>query len=101
MEPPKTLLQAARFFEDLDKCEEFMRDIKWHGQSPACPKCGSSRVGEIKTRRMLRCKDYSTRSRAAALCIIKQKYPLFDCVIDMYRANPNFPDEEQQVIRTN
>ena len=31
MDTPKTLLQAARYFADLDICEEFMREIKWHG----------------------------------------------------------------------
>jgi transposase-like protein len=57
METPKTLLQAARFFADLDICEKFMREIKWHGDEPACPKCGSKRIGEVATRRLLRCKD--------------------------------------------
>jgi transposase-like protein len=57
MDTPQTLLQAARYFADLDMCEKFMRDIKWHGDEPACPKCGSHRVGEVKTRRLLRCKD--------------------------------------------
>ncbi|HAL44579.1 MAG TPA: IS1595 family transposase [Phycisphaerales bacterium] len=57
METPKTLLQAARYFADLDICEKFMREIKWHGDEPACPHCGSKRIGEIKTRRLLRCKD--------------------------------------------
>jgi len=47
---PKTLLKAARYFEDLDICEGFMREIKRHEQPPVCPKCGSSRIGEIKTR---------------------------------------------------
>jgi hypothetical protein len=41
METPKTLLQAARYFADLNICENFMRDIKWHGEEPACPHCGS------------------------------------------------------------
>lgn len=57
METPKTLLQAARYFADLDVCEKFMRDIKWHGDEPACPHCGSNRIGEVATRRLLRCKD--------------------------------------------
>ena len=57
METPKTLLQASRYFADLDVCEEFMREMKWHANDPVCPKCGSDRIGEIKTRRMMRCKD--------------------------------------------
>lgn len=57
MDTPKTLLQATRYFANPDTCEEFMREIKWHGNEPVCPQCGSSRVGQIKTRRMMRCKD--------------------------------------------
>jgi len=57
METPKTLLAAARYFANLDTCEQFMREIKWHGTQPACPHCGSLRIGEIKTRRLMRCKD--------------------------------------------
>jgi transposase-like protein len=57
METPKTLLAAARYFADLNVCEQFMREIKWHGTQPACPHCGSLRIGEVKTRRLMRCKD--------------------------------------------
>lgn len=34
-----------------------MKQIKWPDGNITCPKCGSARVGEIKTRKMLRCKD--------------------------------------------
>jgi len=57
MNTPKTLLQAARYFADLNICEEFMREIRWHGNDPVCPYCGSKRIGEVKTRRLMRCKD--------------------------------------------
>lgn len=57
METPKTLLAAARYFANLDTCEQFMREIKWHGTQPACPNCGSLRIGEVKTRRLMRCMD--------------------------------------------
>ncbi len=57
MKTPKTLLQAARYFADPDICENYMREIRWAGNPPVCPNCGSKRIGEIKTRRMLRCKD--------------------------------------------
>ena len=57
MDTPKTLLQAARYFADLSVCEEFMREIRWHGNDPVCPCCGSKRIGEVKTRRLMRCKD--------------------------------------------
>lgn len=59
METPKTLLQAARYFADVEVCEQYMRSIRWPGGVPVCQKCGArgDRIGEIATRRMLRCKD--------------------------------------------
>src|SRR5262249_26551262 len=33
------------------------KSIKWPDGQIVCPNCGSDRIGEIKTRRMLRCKD--------------------------------------------
>lgn len=56
---PKTLLEAARYFADLDVCNEYMKQIKWKGGAVTCPHCGAKgeRIGEITTRRMLRCKD--------------------------------------------
>lgn len=56
MDTPKTLLQAVRYFADPDICENFMWEIKWHGNAPTCPKCGSENIGEIKTRRMMKCR---------------------------------------------
>jgi transposase-like protein len=57
MKTPKTLLQAVRYFTDLDVCEDYIREIRWAGNPPVCPHCGSRRIGEVKTRRLLRCKD--------------------------------------------
>ena len=54
---PKTLIEAVRFFSDIDRCNEYMKGIKWPDGVITCPKCGGNRVGEIKTRKMLRCKD--------------------------------------------
>ena len=52
---PTTLQEATLYFADLDRCEEYMRKIR----PPCCPKCGATgaRVGEIKTRNMLKCRD--------------------------------------------
>lgn len=56
---PKTLLEAARYFADLDVCNEYMKSIKWPRGVITCPHCQAKgdRIGEITTRRMLRCKD--------------------------------------------
>ena len=56
-ELPQTLIEAVRYFSDLDVCHDYLRKIKWPGGKPVCPHCQSARIGEIKTRRLLRCKD--------------------------------------------
>lgn len=56
---PATLLEAVRFFSDLETCHTYMRKIHWPSGTVICPECGAKgkRIGEIKTRHMLRCKD--------------------------------------------
>lgn len=56
-EIPQTLLEAVRYFSDLDVCHAYLRKIKWPGGHIRCPHCESTRIGEIATRRVLRCKD--------------------------------------------
>lgn len=59
MKTPKTLIEAVKFFSDIDRCNEYMVRIKWEGGNITCPKCGAcgDRIGKIETRKMLRCKD--------------------------------------------
>lgn len=59
MQGPKTLLEAARYFADIEVCEAYMRSIRWPDGNPVCPACGAKgdRIGAIRTRRTLRCKD--------------------------------------------
>jgi transposase-like protein len=54
---PQTLLDAVRYFSDLTVCHDYMRRIKWPNGVITCPDCDSDRIGEIKTRHLLRCKD--------------------------------------------
>lgn len=54
---PKTLIEAVKFFSDLDKCNEYMSSIKWPDGKITCPKCGCENVGKIETRKMLKCRD--------------------------------------------
>ena len=58
-EMPQTLMEAVRYFADIDLCNAYMQRIKWPDGKIVCPKCGATgdRIGEIATRRMLRCKD--------------------------------------------
>lgn len=54
---PTTLLSAVRYFADLDVCNAYMRRIKWPNGRIVCPECGSDRIGKIKTRHLLRCRE--------------------------------------------
>lgn len=54
---PKTLIEAVKYFSDVDVCNEYMKQVKWPDGKIVCPNCQSDRIGEIRTRRMLRCKD--------------------------------------------
>jgi transposase-like protein len=57
MDTPETLIAAVRYFADLDRCEDYMRSLRWPTGTIRCPKCDRTNVGEIKTRRVLRCRD--------------------------------------------
>jgi transposase-like protein len=59
MKSPETLLEAVKFFSDVDRCNEYMVRIKWPDGNITCPHCEASgdRIGKIETRKMLRCKD--------------------------------------------
>jgi transposase-like protein len=54
---PETLLEAVRYFTDLEICDAYMRRIKWPDGKIVCPACQSERIGEIASRHKLRCKD--------------------------------------------
>ncbi|MFZ1009694.1 MAG: IS1595 family transposase [Candidatus Sulfotelmatobacter sp.] len=54
-EIPATLLDAVRYFTDLDNCNAFMREIKWPGGKVVCPKCGYDNCSEVKNRPKLQC----------------------------------------------
>jgi transposase-like protein len=60
---PKTLLEAVRYYSDLEVCHQFMAHVKWPDGKIACPKCGGEHVGEIKSRHMFQCKDKACRKQ--------------------------------------
>ena len=61
---PDTLLEAARYFADPEITEAYMRKIKWPDGKIVCPNCGGTKIGEVKTRRLLRCKGCRKQIRA-------------------------------------
>lgn len=52
---PKTLLEAVRFFTDLDICTQFMAAIRWP-DGVRCPRCDHDKTSFVKTRRLWQCK---------------------------------------------
>lgn len=52
---PRTLLEAIKYFADLDVSTQFMANMRWPN-GVTCPLCESKNVGYIKTRRNWQCK---------------------------------------------
>lgn len=66
VDTPKTLIEAVKHFADLDVCHRYMLCVKWPDGRITCPKCGGDKVGEIKTRRMLRCNKKNCQKQFSA-----------------------------------
>src|SRR6266576_3411729 len=60
---PQTLIEAVRYFSDLDVCHNYMLSIKWPDGKITCPKCGGENVGNIASRRMLQCRAKGCRKQ--------------------------------------
>jgi transposase-like protein len=54
---PQTLLDAVRFFSDVDRCNDLMTSIKWPSGKIVCPHCAGERCAPKADRKKLRCKD--------------------------------------------
>ena len=50
-EIPATLLEAVRFFSDVENCNHFMAEIKWPDGKIVCPKCGNESCHELASRK--------------------------------------------------
>lgn len=53
---PTTLIEAVRYFANLDRCTEIMAGMRWPN-GPECPVCGSKEHSYLKTRRVWKCKS--------------------------------------------
>jgi transposase-like protein len=52
---PTNLLEAVRYFADLDVATEYVARLRWP-DGPVCPRCGSVEHSYISTRRIWKCK---------------------------------------------
>src|SRR6185369_13614782 len=55
-ELPQTLLEAIRHFSDVDRCIEFMADLRWPDGKAVCPRCGVNETYYLAKRRVWKCK---------------------------------------------
>ena len=46
---PASLLEAVRYYSDLEVCEDKMAHMKWEGGEPVCPDCQSKKCGRIES----------------------------------------------------
>ncbi|HEV2922954.1 MAG TPA: IS1595 family transposase [Solirubrobacteraceae bacterium] len=53
--PPANLLEAVRYFADLDVATEFVAKLRWPN-GPVCPRCGCVEYSYLTTRRVWKCK---------------------------------------------
>jgi transposase-like protein len=52
---PTTLIEAIRYFSDLDVCTDFVARLRWPN-GPVCPRCGGVEFSYLTTRRLWKCK---------------------------------------------
>src|ERR1700687_1843075 len=52
---PLTLLEAVKYFADLDVARGFLAHLRWP-DGILCPSCGSNDVSDLPTRKMFRCR---------------------------------------------
>jgi len=53
---PGTLVEAVRYFADLDVATEFVANLRWP-DGPVCPDCGGKDHSYLTTRRIWKCKN--------------------------------------------
>ena len=55
---PRTLIEAIRYFSDLDVCTEFVAKLRWE-DGPVCDRCGGVESYYLAKRRVWKCKACS------------------------------------------
>ncbi|HEV7643336.1 MAG TPA: IS1595 family transposase [Pyrinomonadaceae bacterium] len=53
---PKTLLEAIRYFSDIDTCIGFLADMRWKDGIAVCPRCQATETSFLSTRKIWKCK---------------------------------------------
>jgi transposase-like protein len=56
---PQTLLEAIRYFSDIDRCVDFMANLRWADGQAECPRCACPATYYLAARRVWKCKGCS------------------------------------------
>src|ERR1700682_6111830 len=60
---PKTLQEAIIYFADIDRCEQFMIELRWPDGQVRCPYCGSENVTHLKNQHRWKCYEKHPRQQ--------------------------------------
>ena len=63
MKYPESLTEAIRYFTDEKRCVDFINIMRWGDEQPVCCKCGSLRIGLVKSRPIWQCKEKGCRKQ--------------------------------------
>src|SRR6266404_9637694 len=58
---PTTLIEAVRYFTDLDVAQKFFADVRWPDGNVCCPRCGSTNVNFLAKYRRWECREKHAR----------------------------------------
>src|SRR6266550_7421658 len=62
---PETLIEAVRYFADLDVAQDFFVKMRWPN-GVCCPHCGSMNVSYLKNQRRWQCREKHPRRQFSA-----------------------------------
>lgn len=62
MKPPKTFLEAVRYFDNPQTCLDFLVGIRWP-RGVVCPTCGSKKVTFLANAKLWKCKTVHPRQK--------------------------------------
>ena len=63
MDAPTTLQEAILYFSDLDRCNQFMIDLRWPDGKLRCPQCGSDGVKYLPNAKLWKCYEKHPRQK--------------------------------------
>lgn len=56
---PQTLLEAIRYFSDIDRCIDLVANLRWADGKAECPRCACDQTYYLAARRVWKCKGCS------------------------------------------